>query len=249
MEITLEKIELVKDRTGVTYKEAKEALERNDGNVVDAIVDLENRIDGQTSTEKLSGQMTSVLDEAKKIVMDGNVARIRVKKSGNLLLNLPLNVGILGAVIAPWGIVAGVLAAAGFGCTIELVKTDGTVVSLNDRAGDVMDEVKERGAVIGDAVKEKSAVFTEAVRDQAGQAANKMKNFRGKADDELDDWLEDKITPADTDDEYEDLDSFFGEDGEAGPKKEEAADAAEALKEAAEAAETADAADGEPEDK
>ena len=27
MEITLEKIELVKDRTGVTYKEAKEALE------------------------------------------------------------------------------------------------------------------------------------------------------------------------------------------------------------------------------
>ena len=28
MEITLEKIELVKDRTGVSYKEAKEALER-----------------------------------------------------------------------------------------------------------------------------------------------------------------------------------------------------------------------------
>ena len=27
MEITLEKIELVKDRTGVTYKEAEEALE------------------------------------------------------------------------------------------------------------------------------------------------------------------------------------------------------------------------------
>ena len=27
MEITLEKIELVKDRTGVTYREAKEALE------------------------------------------------------------------------------------------------------------------------------------------------------------------------------------------------------------------------------
>ena len=28
MEITLEKIELVKDRTGVTYKEAKEARKR-----------------------------------------------------------------------------------------------------------------------------------------------------------------------------------------------------------------------------
>ena len=30
MEITLEKIELVKDRTGVSYREAKEALERVD---------------------------------------------------------------------------------------------------------------------------------------------------------------------------------------------------------------------------
>ena len=31
MEITLEKIELVKDRTGVTYAEAKKALEDADG--------------------------------------------------------------------------------------------------------------------------------------------------------------------------------------------------------------------------
>ena len=36
MEITLEKIELVKDRTGVSYKEAKEALEKSEGSVVDA---------------------------------------------------------------------------------------------------------------------------------------------------------------------------------------------------------------------
>ena len=37
MEITLEKIELVKDRTGVSYREAKSALEEADGSVVDAI--------------------------------------------------------------------------------------------------------------------------------------------------------------------------------------------------------------------
>ena len=36
MEITLEKIELVKDRTGVTYAEAKAALEEADGSVVNA---------------------------------------------------------------------------------------------------------------------------------------------------------------------------------------------------------------------
>ena len=45
MEITLEKIELVKDRTGVGYKEAKEALEQTEGNVVDAIILIEENID------------------------------------------------------------------------------------------------------------------------------------------------------------------------------------------------------------
>ena len=38
MEITLEKIELVKDRTGVSYAEAKAALEKAGGSVVDAII-------------------------------------------------------------------------------------------------------------------------------------------------------------------------------------------------------------------
>ena len=42
MEITLEKIELVKDRTGVSYKEAKEALEAAEGSVVDAIIAIED---------------------------------------------------------------------------------------------------------------------------------------------------------------------------------------------------------------
>ena len=45
MEITLEKIELVKDRTGVSYKEAKDALEAADGSVVDAIIAIEETVD------------------------------------------------------------------------------------------------------------------------------------------------------------------------------------------------------------
>ena len=43
LEISLEKIELVKDRTGVSYKEAKEALEKSGGNVVDAIISIEEK--------------------------------------------------------------------------------------------------------------------------------------------------------------------------------------------------------------
>ena len=45
MEITLEKIELVKDRTGVSYREAKEALEEANGSVVDDIINIEESMD------------------------------------------------------------------------------------------------------------------------------------------------------------------------------------------------------------
>ena len=51
MEITLEKIELVKDRTGATYNEAKEALEQSNGSVVDAIIAIEENINKEFEAE------------------------------------------------------------------------------------------------------------------------------------------------------------------------------------------------------
>ena len=48
-----------------------------------------------------------------------------------MLLSLPVNVGIIGGVVgvaaAPWAFIAGAIAAFGFGCTVEIVKKDGTV--------------------------------------------------------------------------------------------------------------------------
>ena len=38
MDITLEKVDKVKERTGVSYSEAKEALEISNGSVLDAII-------------------------------------------------------------------------------------------------------------------------------------------------------------------------------------------------------------------
>ena len=51
MEITLEKIELVKDRTGASYTEAKEALEAANGSVVDAIIAIEEDINREFGDE------------------------------------------------------------------------------------------------------------------------------------------------------------------------------------------------------
>jgi len=99
MEISLEKIELVKDRTGVSYKEAKEALEKTEGNVVDAIILIEDSIDGESN--ETDSKVTELVGKIKEIVKSGNVSRIIVKKDDAIILNLPVNIGVIGTVVFP----------------------------------------------------------------------------------------------------------------------------------------------------
>lgn len=183
MEITLEKIELVKDRTGVSYKEAKDALEAADGSVVDAIIAIEETIDEKPAT-KVNEAANETVDKIKEVVKKGNVSRITIKKDDEVLLNLPLNAGIVGALVAPWGMVAGVIAAFGFKCQIELTKNDGTVIDISQRAEDLGKEVKEKGSVVVDDVMAKG---TEAYYNIKEVAADKITELRAKYEEMEDD--------------------------------------------------------------
>ena len=178
MEITLEKIELVKDRTGVSYKEAKEALEAADGSVVDAIIDIEESIDIK-SKSKIAEQSAHIVDKVKEAIKKGNVAKIIVKKNDEVIMNLPVNVGIVGTVLAPWAAVAGVIAAFGTKCAIELVKDDGEIIDLSEMATETFDDVVEKGSVVVDEVKTKSADVFASVKAKTSDAINKAK----KSDD------------------------------------------------------------------
>jgi gas vesicle protein len=176
VEITLEKIELVKDRTGVSYKESKEALEAADGNVVDAIIAIEENIN-LGGSGKAREQATQIVDKIKEYVKKGNVSRIVVSKDDEAILNLPVNVSIVGTVLAPWAAVIGVIAAFGTKCRIELVRDDGTIIDVSEKANDKFGDVASKGADIVDSVKEKgSDVYDSAkakVQDTFSNTANK----------------------------------------------------------------------------
>ena len=174
MEITLEKIELVKDRTGVSYKEAKEALEAAEGSVVDAIIDIEESIDIKNKS-KFAEQSSHIIDKVKEAIKKGNVAKIIVKKNDEVIMNLPVNVGIVGTVLAPWAAVAGVITAFGTKCVIELVKDDGEIIDISEMANDTFDDVVEKGSVLADEVKAKSADVFASVKAKTSEAINKAK--------------------------------------------------------------------------
>ncbi|MEG1929910.1 MAG: DUF4342 domain-containing protein [Anaerovorax sp.] len=186
MEITLEKIELVKDRTGVSYKEAKEALEMANGSVVDAIIDIEESIDF-TTKGKFGEQATHIVDKIKEAVKKGNVSKIIVKKNDEVVLNLPVNIGLIGTVLAPWALIAGTVAAFGTKCVIELQKDNGEIVDISERANDTFGDVVEKGTVMAGEVKAKSAEVFSNVKEKANDAINKIKKEDEDDDDDDDD--------------------------------------------------------------
>lgn len=232
MEITLEKIELVKDRTGVSYKEAKDALEAAEGSVVDAIIAIEETVD-EKPAKKVNEAANETVDKIKEVVKKGNISKITIKKDDEILLNLPLNAGIVGALVAPWGVIAGVIAAFGFKCQIELLKDDGTIVDITQRAEDLGKEVKEKSAVVVDDVMAKG---TEAYNNIKGAAAEKITELKNRKDD-LD--IEVEVIMDELGDKLEDLlDQAEEEIGECEAAAEEAAEAIEEIcEEAAEAVE------------
>ena len=125
MEIKLEDLDQVRERTGVSYAEAKMALEEADGNVVDAIVALEEK--NAKTTEKNSEVAKEIVEKIKKAFKEGNVPKIQMKREGKIILSLPDKVGIVGGIVgasfAPWAIIPAMLAAYGFDCKFHLFET------------------------------------------------------------------------------------------------------------------------------
>ncbi|TWH48824.1 DUF4342 domain-containing protein [Sporomusa sp. KB1] len=125
MDITLENIDLIRERTGISYREAKEALERNDGNVIDTLIELEDKSNSSTKwTEEFSVRSTEVIDKVKELIREGNVNKIRVKHEGRVLADIPVALGAIGAVVLPQLAAVGVLVAVFKRCTIEVVRED-----------------------------------------------------------------------------------------------------------------------------
>ena len=210
MEITLEKIELVKDRTGVSYKEAKEALEAAEGSVVDAIIAIEENIDVK-KTNKAGTMAADTVEKVKELVKKGNISKISVKKDDETVVNIPVNVGVVGALVAPWGVLAAAIAAFGFKCKIELTTDEGKVIDLSEKAETVASDVKEKGSVVFDEVVAKGTVVVNNVKEKAPDVFEDIKAKSTEAYTNIKEAAEAKIELMKNkgEDVYEDFDSAF----------------------------------------
>lgn len=134
-EITLEKMDIIRERTGASYREAKEILTRHNGNVIEALIEMEGKKETRWS-EEFSARSGEVIDKVKQLIREGNVSRIRVKNEGKTLVEIPVTLGAIGAVILPQIAAVGILVAALKRCTVEIVRTDGDTETVKAETDD-----------------------------------------------------------------------------------------------------------------
>lgn len=160
-EITLEKIDIIKERTGVSYTEAKEALEECDSDVVNALIYIEakQKKTAKFNMEEMYNTKDEFLGAIKDIIRKGNVSRIKVKKDENVVIDIPVNAGIAAGVVAGWFMPAligiGLITAVLTKVTIEITKADGSVEVVNAIIKNTVEDVKNRMNDMSDEVKEK----------------------------------------------------------------------------------------------
>jgi len=112
----LAKIDLLRERTGVGYREAKDALDLAGGDVVQALIFIEEeRI---TLDDDLQNKGKKIMAQVKEIIKKGNVNKIKLKKGDKTVFEFPVNVGVLG------------IAGAALSSTFALVAALGTVAAL-----------------------------------------------------------------------------------------------------------------------
>lgn len=82
----------------------------------------------QTKQEDFNVKGDDLLAKVKQLIKEGNVRRIIIKdKEGKTLVELPVTVGVIGAVFAPVLAAVGAIAALVTECTITVIRsTDDT---------------------------------------------------------------------------------------------------------------------------
>jgi hypothetical protein len=76
-------------------------------------------------TEKFEVKGDDLVAKIKELVHEGNVRRIIISDSdGKSLVEIPLTIGVVGALIAPVLAAVGAIAALVTECTVTIVRTD-----------------------------------------------------------------------------------------------------------------------------
>jgi len=135
MTASLELIEMLRERAHVTYEEAREALEKSNDDLVEALIYLEKQ--GKIRSSANETKKSSFFATLKKLIKASFITKFIISKDQDTLINLPLAVAIIVTLLVPPLAVLGLLAALFTGCKFRLEKPGCTDMKINKTFDDI----------------------------------------------------------------------------------------------------------------
>jgi DNA-binding Lrp family transcriptional regulator len=80
--------------------------------------------ENQTFTEEIKVSGSQLIDKVKELLHQGNIRRISIKQDGNTIVELPLTIAAVGAVLAPTLAAVGAVAALISSCSIVVERVE-----------------------------------------------------------------------------------------------------------------------------
>ena len=138
MTITIEMIDELRKRANVGFEDARDALERCDGNMLEALIYLEknNKFKAARAEEK-----ECFFDKIKALIKRGNNIRFKVRKREITVLNLSLTVSILIGVFAFHISIIALVIALLAGYKFKFEKNNGEDMKVNETINKMHDNI------------------------------------------------------------------------------------------------------------
>lgn len=176
--ITFEQVEKLRSATGATFNDAKDALERTDGDLLEAVLYLE-RV-GKTNTQEKTSQTTSSFEEKetkqtqqskdedglkrfvdwiKRILHLGNINDFVVYKADKDVIGIPLTIFVILLFLAFWVVFPLMIIGLFFGYRYRFAGPNFADNKLNRTMDIVSDATLKAGAVVKESVDNLSHEF------------------------------------------------------------------------------------------
>ncbi len=141
MKVTLEQIDELRSRVNVSYEEAKRTLEKNDGDLIKSIIELENKKNVKSMRHSNFTSFTNRLLALKMSIKN---------KEGNILLDVPLVLVLLTFIMAFWAVIVLLALAVMSSCKIKIYRDKNSinVSSLKKNMKETVEKLKVKSEEI-----------------------------------------------------------------------------------------------------
>jgi len=117
---SLEDVETLRSKANVSYEEAVSLLDKYDGDLARALIELEKR--GQVGGTKADVKFDAdeIVGWIKKMWHKGMNTRLVIERKGETLINLPLLFPILMLILGPYAVITAAVLILVTGCSVSL---------------------------------------------------------------------------------------------------------------------------------